>query len=413
MSFTKAITDRFRSMSGQENREENTKQKKSSSQVRVQPGRKKKLDSTSGKPKQGVSGEKNSAAENNEEESTNQGDTHSESTEPWKCEVCEGSFVDETCKMMECDRCKSHFCLICIGMNDSAYEYMNNENVLWCCPTCSRAVKALLARTDDDDEVHEPAPLLAADNPVIAAMRRDLDETTRTMKGLARDFYCFINGNKTDSKSDPSETTEDQESTTQTQETAVKELTWKVVPPKNVKPLIQILEETNEASRKEAEEEIKRRRNIIIHRAEETESNDRETRRKADLAIVENLLAEVEVQADVQEYYRLGKKEQKSNEADARPPTPRPLKVSFNTEQDVQNIMKNLHKLGDASPALNQVRVTPDRNLKEREEVRKLVEEAKNRTAKETGDFVHIVRGKEIIRVKNRKSRGQKTPASG
>ena len=40
--------------------------------------------------------------------------------------------------------------------------------------------------------------------------------------------------------------------------------------------------------------------------------------------------------------------------------------------------------------------------MKEREKIRFLVQRAKNLTAEEPGNFIHIVRGNKIIRVKKR-----------
>ena len=63
-------------------------------------------------------------------------------------------------------------------------------------------------------------------------------------------------------------------------------------------------------------------------------------------------------------------------------------------------MMKKLTKLKFAEDEIRQLRITPDKSLKERENIRFLVQQAKKLTAEEPGNFIHIVRGKKIIRVK-------------
>ena len=51
--------------------------------------------------------------------------------------------------------------------------------------------------------------------------------------------------------------------------------------------------------------------------------------------------------------------------------------VSFNTEQDVIEINRKLPKLKEATAEIRNLRISPDRSLKEREAVRNLVTKAK------------------------------------
>ena len=66
-------------------------------------------------------------------------------------------------------------------------------------------------------------------------------------------------------------------------------------------------------------------------------------------------------------------------------------------------MMKSLTKLKFAEDEIRQLRVTPDRSIKERQNVRFLVQRAKNLTTEEPGNFIHIFRGNKIIKVKKRK----------
>ena len=56
------------------------------------------------------------------------------------------------------------------------------------------------------------------------------------------------------------------------------------------------------------------------------------------------------------------------------------------------------------------MRVGQDLNTKERDEIRALVQQAKNLTEMESGDYIHIVRRKTIIRIKARHPRPRPHP---
>ena len=59
--------------------------------------------------------------------------------------------------------------------------------------------------------------------------------------------------------------------------------------------------------------------------------------------------------------------------------------------------MKNLNKLKDAKYEIKNLLIGSNRSLKEREEVRRLMAKAKNLNEKEQGDYVHLVRGWQIM----------------
>ena len=117
---------------------------------------------------------------------------------------------------------------------------------------------------------------------------------------------------------------------------------------------------------------------------------------------VRSFLEELELSYDVVEKTtRLGKKTGTSQEKDT-PLTEhhRPLMVTLNNSSESETVMKNLRKLKNAPDELRNLRISPDRSRKEREEVRNLIQRAKNLIEQETGDFMHIVRGTTIIKVK-------------
>ena len=165
-----------------------------------------------------------------------------------------------------------------------------------------------------------------------------------------------------------------------------------------------IILEANAEQVREKKEEERRKKNFIIHRSAEQFTGSEEDRKEGAKKFVRSFLEELELSYYVVEKTtRLGKKTDTSQERDT-PLTEhhRPLMVTFNNSSDVETVMKNLRKLKNAPDELRNLRISPDRSMKEREEVRILIQRVKNLTEQETGDFMHIVRGTVIIKVKKR-----------
>ena len=179
-----------------------------------------------------------------------------------------------------------------------------------------------------------------------------------------------------------------------------------------------ILKEQFEESQRAAELDKKRKTNILVHRLPELESDTWKDRQEHDQKVIQDLLHVLEIETEVIEHHRLGKrfKEVRSNEAAPggsavlQAQTKRPLKVVLKDETDREKVLANLSKLRDATPELKSLRISPDLNLTERNEVRRLVALAKNLTQEEEGEYRHIVKGMNIIRVKAKKTTTQETP---
>ena len=250
-------------------------------------------------------------------------------------------------------------------MSEDVYEFMSRPTVVWCCSTCVPNVLESFKVPPKDE---------------VSTIRQDLDSTINVVKNLMDDFYRFMNG-PIKKSNEPV-----------TKETSV----WKTEP-KQDKSLKDILLEANAEQKREEMEQERRQRNIIIHRSKEKEGTKQE-RDDHDAQLVTRIMEKIKVKASFTTT-RLGKK-------DAQTGVDRPILVSFQNIDQVASFMSNLNHLKDAEPELKNLRVSPDRSLKERENVRQLLQEAKNRTATEKEDYVHIVRNNKIIRVKKR-SAGQ------
>ena len=117
---------------------------------------------------------------------------------------------------------------------------------------------------------------------------------------------------------------------------------------------------------------------MIVYKAPESTHQDGHNRKVEDKQLIETFLASVEM-GNKTAFVLLGKKNDEAT-------TNRPLLVSFDNQKDVNEIMKNLRKLKDAEDKIKNLRIGPDRSLKKREEVRKLIAKAKNLSKKEQQD---------------------------
>ena len=142
-----------------------------------------------------------------------------------------------------------------------------------------------------------------------------------------------------------------------------------------------------------------REQNIIIYRLKESEETNVEARKKYDDNLIQRLHNEVlELNnLKVKNITRLGRKQDGKD---------RPTKVTLESTEDKTRIMQRLHKLHDADETYRNISVSHDLTRDERNEVRKLVEEAKEKNEKEGGLYVHKVRGPpwnlRIVRMKRR-----------
>jgi hypothetical protein len=55
----------------------------------------------------------------------------------WKCEECHEGFVDEDCKVFECEVCGLHFCWRCLDISVKEYSWLSKRPDLhWYCSEC-------------------------------------------------------------------------------------------------------------------------------------------------------------------------------------------------------------------------------------------------------------------------------------
>ena len=120
--------------------------------------------------------------------------------------------------------------------------------------------------------------------------------------------------------------------------------------------------------------------------------------RSHDEEFVNKLFSDVlDIGTDIIDVARLGRKR------DTEGPQKRPLMISLGSNMERPRVMSRLRNLKDAEPCFHRIRVACDLSKEDREQIRKLVQDAKNLTmADEMQKWRYIVRGKEIRKVHKR-----------
>lgn len=141
----------------------------------------------------------------------------------------------------------------------------------------------------------------------------------------------------------------------------------------------------------EVQDKESRRKNVIVYRAEESNSDNYRDRLKHDQDLVLRLIHYInnsnlnDIDNDKFNIVRLGKREEGKV---------RPLLIQFSEILHKNVLMENTYKLKDAEPLLKSMIVTHDLTKIERDECKKLVEEAKMReNADSSGEWLYRVRG--------------------
>ena len=237
--------------------------------------------------------------------------------------------------MIQCDRCELWFCLKCADMPKGVFDTLASfQDLMWCCPQCkSKALSAVKADWDIESRC----------NQYFAQVTHRIDaiEASIQQKADRRDIL----------------------------------------------PLVK-------SSVEEVLNREKRKNNVVVFNMEEAKisSNLKEERVQADLnsflEVCNNICVRAVSPNDLQSVIRLGKKVDDKT---------RPLLVEFVNHDMKHEVMKNLPKLAEVSDEnLKRVRVKHDMSKSEREEAKRLYEQAKEQESKakqDGGNFIYRVRG--------------------
>ena len=294
-----------------------------------------------------------------------------ESEEIWKCNLCLKSFGDPDDKLLECQRCRDHFCMKCLNKSVEEYNLMNNSDIMWFCVPCREKVERNTCIVVDREIEERCNDMMKMFDSRIRYLEEEMAK--KCDEGKVRDIVSEM-----------------------TNVSVAGQENGDTVPGKDGKEhnVTAVMSEINERKSREC--------NMIIYGIKESDSEDKETRRDHDREHVERIAetCDVSIEEDsITKIIRLGKysAEKKS----------RPLLVAFTHPGKKVEFFKGRSNLRE-SVRFKDVRLANDLTRTEREAEKNLYAKAKDLSEKSSGEFRFRVRGppwaRKVVHVKVRVS---------
>jgi len=333
------------------------------------------------------------------------------------CSGC-GSVITDQVKALQCDRCQSPDkwkCSECLNLPSDVYDHLVLDQACglrWFCTECDNLVmetkrnndhqntekfdnltslvESLLTKLSSLMERYEVTEKMLEEKCSVA------DAATLESRLAALDFKVSVAESRLDHMAELETRISEMEVKISSRAEANDDLEHDNGPPDEELIKVVVQEELNRKTAEEKDME-NRRRNIILHRVPEKRSDDVTERRQSDLTFVKDLLDGVfNIQLEdegVEKMFRLGRwSEDKA----------RPLLVSFKDLNHKETVLSNLAKLKAPIEKFRGVGISPDLHPKEREEIKRMVDEAKQAhigtESDEVENYRFIVVGKGLRR---------------
>ena len=298
---------------------------------------------------------RNSSRQNSPTRGVVQSLVRNENDDRWMCQICETNTGDPNVKMLECQRCRDHFCIKCIKKSETEYNIIAQSDLMWFCIACRERVERNI-QIDIDIETRCKEIM---ENYESRISKLEADIITKCDEGQVRE--------KVSDELKRSGSVDNRHGATNDEDDN----------PVSTTDIIS-----------EIEQRKAREKNFVIHGSEEMISVKTEDRVNYDRNIAENVLKICKVdftQQDIVKVTRIGKFDKEKRK--------RPLVVTLNTTDQKRSLMKNLKLLKDTEHSLGEYRVSNDLTRAERENETRLYKEAKQLEEQESGEFRFKVRG--------------------
>ena len=274
-------------------------------------------------------------------------------TGAWQCELCEKMFMHDTDMVLECEFCAKHYCVRCLKYKASEYEAMAKPECMWFCLECKPKIE-----------------------------KNILNEKLIEERCL---YYCQTVNNRLDAI--------EKELESKCGEQEVKQLIREAIDVRQPQVAVEATSNQSKADHNSALQESvaeindqkAREANFLVFNAPEPKTNLKEVRQKADRDLIEGLsndvcAANINADQDIVQVVRLGKKPTDDTKI-------RPLKVIMKDESTKQKIFRRLVNLRNADEKYKSLSIQHDQTPKQREDEKKLVEEARAKGVAEQGEM--------------------------
>ena len=281
----------------------------------------------------------------------------SDGEEAWVCGICCQSFMDPNAKLLECQRCKGHFCIRCLDKSEEVYQLLADSDLMWFCGGCREKVEKNIVT---DVEIEKRCKLYMQEfEDRISSVERTVQN-----KCDAEEVKKIVNEElNRRGTSGTSQTTFTAGTSNEDGET----------------PITQVMSEINERKQREL--------NIVVHGLEECSSDNKEDRIRHDKNQLESVFRVCDRGFDGEslgKVIRLGK----HNKDKPR----RPMLVTVNTQETKRRIFKGAAGLR-RDGRFGEVKVANDLTKAEREQEKQLYNRAKDLEKQNSGEYIFRVRG--------------------
>ena len=343
--------------------------------------------------------------------------------EKTKCGECK-KICSNKDKCIQCELCELWFHAACEDVSEDTYKLMNQDKVHFYCGKCNKTVGKimdiikcrqdkmeieLIQATKDIKEIKEMIAVLQKEKDrerneylrEVNEMKLRLSvmekkDIEKQVEDLTKAF--LQEENWLDAKMNEQPVIERKDIEKQVEDLTnafLQDEKWSDILKKKVEEVSgemdnvrKMVVDTKELAEDERDRE-QRRRNIIVYRVPESTATTADNRKQEDftlaMKLMEFIIAEDFEQQEITKVIRLGRKQEGHN---------RPLMIQLHSAMTKNYIMQNTWKLKEAPSNLKGLIVCHDLTIKEREECKKLVEEAKTRETDDlTGEWIYRVRG--------------------
>ncbi|KAK3091380.1 hypothetical protein FSP39_019430 [Pinctada imbricata] len=288
------------------------------------------------------------------------------SEETWNCEMCRNSFSEPDDKLLECQRCKNHFCTKCLGKSEEEYLWMTQSDTMWFCYPCREKVERNIIV---DREIEEKCNyIMKAFEERISGLEKEMSEK------------CSVSEVRSIVQHELRNQSQDLQSTNQ-------DVSEETRADKNVSA---VMTELNERKRRE--------NNMVVFGVRESEEESVDGRRDHDIKQVVNIgkVCDVTVsKEDISKIARLGKFNSEKPQC--------PLLVSFATKDKKVEFFRGGGQLRNKE-AYKEIRIANDLTRTERENEKKLFSKAKELNETCSGEYSFRVKGppwaRRVVKVK-------------
>lgn len=272
-------------------------------------------------------------------------------------------------KSIGCDFCKKWYCMECSKIPKKIFDALHAANknredvsmIVYLCKSCKISAVVL---NDIKSEIHD--------------LKSEMTAFTKDLNDRSSEIKVHIDNKMTENSNEFKE-----EYKVQKKSFAEMVKHCKSIP--SIDSINTGFKKAIDTSSLENKEQEVRDRSVMFYYTEESKADTGKDRNLDDIAFINNFIKDgLHIpSATIESCDRIG-----NFDVNAK----RPIKVRFTTCVDQVRVLKNLCNLKNAEEKFKKCFVTIDRNFKQREEIRKLVNEAKEKS-EASSDKHYLVRG--------------------